>query len=291
MTTSTSSRRMTRFVAGLAAPLCHQPFIQGCAAWSLVVVLGGCVPRVPFPDLSTLSDAEATARVHRAAAQRERLVGTVKARLPGLEGVVMNATLDVAAEPPARLSVAVRSFFEQPMQMLVTDGAEVTIFDATQGAPVFRRGSVSAGAVSRILPIPLWPHEVVEVLLARPPAQARGRLVGVDEEKGTYDIWFEPLGDAPFQLTVRARDDAILRWQHFRKDGRPLLDVVYGDLRTVETAERVAVMPAGWTLTLLDTEPAQTLIFSALDLEQNGPPLPADAFRLEPPANVPLLPL
>lgn len=274
-----------------AARLVHAG--TGCFAVVLCigVALEGCYPAVRFPELALLTDSEATARVQRAAARRQRLVGTLKARLPGLEGVVMNATLDVAAEPPARLSVAVRSFFEQPMQMLVTDGSEVTLFDATQGTPVFRRGPVTADTISRLLPIPLWPHEVVEVFLAHPPAQARGRLVGVDEKNGTYDVWFEPLGDAPFQLTVRARDDAVLRWKHFRKDGRPLLDVVYGDLRTVETDGITAVMPAAWTLTLLDREPPQSLVFAAVDVQQNGPPLPPDAFRLEPPDTMPLLPL
>lgn len=256
---------------------------------SIVVVAGlagGCPHRPPGVDLSNLTDEIATARVHQAAARRQRMVGTVKAKLPGLEGVVMSANVDVAVEPPARLSVAVRSFFEQPQQMLVTDGSTVTIFDATQGAPVFKQGPVNARAVSLLLPIPLWPHEVVEVFLAHPRDDAKGRLVGVDEEKGTYDVWFEPPGDAPFQLTVRAVDDAILRWQHHKKDGTPSLDVRYDDLRAVGDA----VLPFSWTLTTAE-DPPRSLVFVATDVTFNGPPLGDDAFRLNPPANVPLLPL
>lgn len=253
----------------------------------LVVLLAGCPSRPVFPDIATLTDSQATARVHQAAARRARMVGTVKARLPGVEGVVMNATLDVAVEPRARLSVAVRSFFEQPMQMLVTDGDVVTLFDATQGGPVFRRGAVNQGTVSALLPIPLWPHEVVEVFLARPPPRAVGRLVHVDDRRGTYDVWFEPEGDAPFQVTVRATDDAIVRWQHFRKDGRPLLEVEYGDLRDVGEA----VLPFAWTLTLVDREPREALVFKATDVIFNGAPLPDEAFRLEPPPGVPVQPL
>lgn len=249
--------------------------------------LAGCPPRARFPELETLTDGQATARVHQAANRRARMVGTVKARLPGVEGVIMNATLDVALEPRSRLSVAVRSFFEQPMQMLVTDGEVVTLFDASQGSPVFRRGPVNAHAVSLLLPIPLWPHEVVEVFLARPPQGATGRVVAVDEQKGTYDVWFEPAGDAPFQLTVRADDDAVLRWRHFRRDGRPLLEVEYGDLRTVGSA----VLPFSWSLTLVEGESRESFVFTASDVLFNGPPLPDDAFRLDPPPGVPLLPL
>ena len=174
-----------------------------------------------FPQLEGLTDQQAPARVLAAAARRQRMVGTVKAKLPGLQGVVMSADLDVAVEPPAFLSVGVRSFFEQLMQMLVTDGEIVTIFDATQGEAVFLRGPVTASALSKVLPIPLWPHEVVQVFLARPADGARGRLVGVDEDKGTYDVWLEAPGNAPCQVTARATDDAIVKWQHFKRVAVP----------------------------------------------------------------------
>ncbi len=245
-----------------------------------------CPQRPRFPQLQGLTDEQATARVHRAAAQRQRMVGTLKAKLPGLKGVVMSADIDVAVEPPARLSVAVRSFFQQPTQILVTDGDVVTIFDATGGEAVFLRGPVSARALAKVLPIPLWPHEVVQVFLARPPAEARGRLLAVDQDNGTYDLWLEAPGQAPCQLTVRASDDAILRWQHFKRDGSPLLDVVYGELRNVGAA----VLPHHWTLTL--AQPAQTtLLFSATDVVFNGEALPDTAFHLDPPPTAILQPL
>ena len=256
------------------------------AALALVAVaLAGCPPRVPALDLGTLTDAQATARVHQAAARRARMSGTVKAKLPGLQGVVMSADLDVALQPRAMLSVAGRSFFEQPQQILVTDGKTVTVYDATSGAPVYKRGEVDGHSIQKVLPVPLWPHEVVEVFLAHPPDDAKGRLMAVDEKAGTYELWMEPDGDAPFQITVRAADDAIVRWQHFRKDGLPSIDVKYGDLRAVGDA----VMPFQWTLTVVDTK--ESLVFVATDITFNGPALPDEAFHLDPPANVPLLPL
>lgn len=256
-----------------------------CALMTLVC--SACLPKAGLPDLSNLTDKDATARVHQAAARRLRMVGTLKARLPGVEGVILNATLDVAAELPARLSVAVRSFFEQPLQMLTTDGEVVTVFDATQGAPVFRRGPVDARALSLLLPIPLWPHEVVEVLLAHPPGDARGRLVAVDERRGTYDLWLEAPDRAPCLLTVRAQDDAVLRWRQFGGDGRPLVDVDYQDVRTVGDAR----VPFVWMLTLRDRQPEETLVLTATDVAFNGPPLGQEAFRIDPPQGVQLLPL
>ena len=263
--------------------------IVGALACALLSSGSACPRRTTFPQLEGLTDAQATARVLGAASTRQRMVGTIKAKLPGLQGVVMSADLDVAVEPPARLSVAVRSFFEQPMQMLVTDGQLVTVFDASQGEAVFMRGPVTARALTKVLPIPLWPHEVVQVFLARPPDDARGRLVGVDEDNGTYDVWLEAPGQAPCQVTVRAGDDAILAWQHFTRDGRPLLRVTYGDLRTIASTTGDAVLPHAWTLTL--TEPKQTLLFVATDVTFNGEPLPDEAFRLEPPPGANVRPL
>ena len=248
------------------------------------LLVAACPTRIPRPDLSTLTSAQAVARVRAAAAKRERMVGTVKAKLPGLEGVVMSADLDVALQPPAMLSVAVRSFFEQPQQVLVTDGEIVTLYDATSGAPVFKRGPVDERAVSRVLPIPLMPAEVIAVFLARPEG-TRGRLVSVDDKAGTYDVWLEGAGVAPCQLTVRGSDDGIVRWQHFRKDGRPSLDVRYADLRAVGDA----VLPFRWSARVMDT--GQALDFVATDVTFNGPALPIESFRLDPPANMPLGPL
>jgi outer membrane lipoprotein-sorting protein len=274
-----------------ASPSASRP---GPGILSAVLLLGltaaaGCPPpRVSLPELESLTDAQATSRIVNAAARRERMSGVVKAKLPGLQGVVMSATLDVAVEPAAKLSVAVRSFFEQPQQVLVTDGTVVTLYDSTSGEPVFMRGPVSARAVAKVLPVQLLPDEVVAVFLARPlGATPKGRLVGVDHEKATYTVWLESFGHAPVQITARVTDDAIVRWQHFTKDGRPVLDVTYADLRAVGDA----VVPFGWTITLVDRTPQQALLFTAQDVTFNGPALPDEAFRLEPPPGVSVLPL
>jgi hypothetical protein len=262
-------------------------------AIAIVVSASACPHRVTtLPELEGLTDAQATSRIVHAAARRERMNGVVKAKLPGLQGVVMSATLDVAVEPAAKLSVAVRSFFEQPQQVLVTDGTLVTLYDSTSGEPVFMRGPVSARAVAKVLPVQLLPDEVVALFLARPFAQSRGRLVGVDHDKATYTVWLESSGHAPAQITARVSDDAIVRWQHFKRDGRPLLDVTYADLRPIRGDDGVeAVAPFAWTITLLDRAPEQQLLFTASDVTFNGAALPDDAFRLEPPPGVNVLPL
>ena len=262
-----------------------RPLFVCVAIFVVVTTSAGCPPRVPGVDVKTLTDAQAVARIHQAAARRQRMVGTVKAKLPGIEGVIASAELDVALQPPASLSVAVRSFFEQPQQELVTDGDVVTLYDATSGKPVFRRGPADDKAVQRLLGIPLAPAEVVAAFLARPPDDATGHLVGVDEKAGTYTVALDSDVIAPCELVVRASDDAVLTWHQMRGDGTPIIDVGYGDLR----AAGDAVVPFRWSLVLTTTK--QAFDFVATDVTFNGPPLPADAFRLEPPGNVPIEPL
>src|SRR5688572_28537455 len=135
-----------------------QRVLVALVAVAIVVAASACPHRVTMlPELEGLTDAQATSRVLNAAARRQRMSGVVKAKLPGLQGVVMSATLDVAVEPAAKLSVAVRSFFEQPQQVLVTDGTVVTLYDSSSGEPVFMRGPVSARAVAKMLPVQLLP--------------------------------------------------------------------------------------------------------------------------------------
>jgi hypothetical protein len=249
------------------------------------------LPACPKPDvlqLRSLTSQSATARVLNVARRHERMAGVVKARLPGMQGMIVSADLDVALEPEARVSVAVRSFFDQPMQMLVTDGSTVTVFDATQGAPVFLRGPVSDRTLSRVLPLPLWPRELVEIMLARPPLDSRGRLMGVNEEAGTYEVRLESFGHGPIELVVRGQDDAILEWTQFKRDGRRLLHARYQDHRMVGEV----ALAQKWTLTRLDTPPGdpmgQAIEVIALDLEHNGKPFDDAAFQLDPPPGTPL---
>lgn len=252
-----------------------------------IALIAGCPHPAPLPNLDGLTDEVAVRRARAGGERRARLVGTIKARLPGLEGVVASADLDVALQPSAMVSVAVRSFFEQPMQMLVTDGEQVTVFDATQGQPMFFRGSADATTLARVLPLPLSPREAVAIFLARPPVDGAARLLGVDREAGTYDLWLEPPDIGPCRLTVRAADDAVVRWQAFKRDGRPLLDVGYRDLRPADGT----TVPFAWHVRRLDVTPELTLDFTATDVTWNGPPLPPDAFRLEPPPGTELKPL
>lgn len=268
----------------------RQPFPPVARATPLVCAVLAALPlfvACPKPDalaLRALTSEQATARVLNVARRHERMGGLVKARLPGIEGMVASVDLDVALEPPARVSVAVRSFFDQPMQVLVTDGREVTVFDATQGVPLFLRGPANERTLQRVLPLPLRPEELVQVMLARPPLDARGRLVSVDEDAGTYTVHLEAFGHGPVDVTARVQDDAIMVWRQHRKDGRALLEARYSDHRMVGDV----ALAHRFVLTRLDTPTHEAVEILATDLDYNGPPFEDVAFQLIPPPGVPV---
>jgi hypothetical protein len=253
--------------------------------------VSGCAHAPRFPALATLTHADVAARLGTAARARRAVEGTARAALPGIGGAVLNATLDLAAAAPARLSVAVRSFFEVPAQVFVADGDVVTLYDASSGAPVFRRGPAHERALGRVLGVPLAPDDAVAVLLGRAPVDAdaalpaRVRLVGVDEDAGTYTASVERAGRGALRVTARVDDDAIVAWEVWRGDGRPLLRARcsdFVDVGGVAFARRIAVEP-------VDGGPGVVLTMG--QATWNPPSLPDTAFVLEPPPGTPIAPL
>jgi hypothetical protein len=260
-----------------------------------VVVLGvvvgvACVHVPRFPEVHALTHTDVAARLLASAERRHSVVGVARAGLPGVGGAVMNATLDIAAAAPSRLSVAVRSFFEIPQQILVADGDVVTVYDATAGTPRFLRGPASERTLARMLGVPLWPDDAVAVLLGRAPLDVAGarppprvRLLGVDDERGTYSARIERAGRGALLVTARVRDDAVVAMEIWRGDGRPLVRATFSDFvddNGIAFARRVE-------LALVDApaEEHAAIVLSLSAATWNPRSLPDTAFVLDvPPA-------
>lgn len=285
----------------------HPPrrFVNTTIAVGLVVVVAvtlgdgllGCVPAAPLPEVEALSDAQARARLLAGGARRERMDAVIKAALPGLQGVVVNATMDVAAVAPAQLSVSVRSFFEVPQQVLVADGATVTVYDATSGSPRFFQGPANALSLRRVLGLPLSPDDAVALVLGRAPLAPeregwpapRVRVIAVDVRAQTYTVAIERPGRGALHWTSRLADDALVGLSVFTGDGRPLVSATLSehvDVDGIAFAHRIVVH-------LLDAVGAegQDVVLRVVDGHFNGPPLPPEAFTLTPPAGVRVDPL
>jgi hypothetical protein len=282
-------------IAGNRARIPVVAFVLALGAWEFIGAACVHVPR--FPEVRALGSADVEARLRAAALRRVAVDGVAKAALPGLGGAVVNATVDVAAAAPDRLSVAVRSFFEVPQQILVANGDVVTLYDATTGAPRFFAGPASDRTLARVLGVPLSPDDAVALILGRAPLDTRDgrppprvRLVAVDDDEGTYTARIERAGRGALLVTARVSDDAIVAVEVWRGDGRPLVRATCGDFVVhdgVAFARRIV-------LSLVDDGLApgpRGVVLSMTKANWNPAALPDSAFVLDVPPDQPVLPL
>ena len=256
-----------------------------------------CVHLPRFPEVRALTHADVDARLRAAAARRRAVDGVAKAALPGLSGAVLNATVDIAAAAPDRLSVAVRSFFEVPQQILVATADGVTLYDATSGAPRFLRGPATDRSLARVLGVPLAPDDAIALVLGRAPLDVvpgrpppRVRLVAVDEDGGTYTARIERPGRGALLVTARVTDDAIVAAEVWRGDGRPLVRARCADF----VAQDGVAFARRIELALVDDDagirPAE-VVLSITKATWNPPALPDSAFVLDVPDGITVQPL
>jgi hypothetical protein len=257
---------------------------------ALALFATGCPLRPALPRIDNLTPETARLRLSKEGMRRARMGGHIKARMAGIEGLLASADLDVLVEQPARLHISVRSFFEQPMLTLATDGVYLTMLDATDEAgPVFRRGVVDGRAFSRVLPFEVWPAELVALFLGvAPVAGASARQLAIDEKAVTFSIGLKEPNGRSSVLTARLVDDALVRWRSWDPDGNELFDAEYGDFKEaggVPFAHRI-------TLTLPELDGSKrSVVFQAKEIEVNGAPYDPRAFALATPPGMTAQPL
>ena len=273
---------------------------RSCFVAFVVIALDGCAHTAPLPAAETLTTEGITARLTSSAQQRQRLDGVIKAALPGLQGAVLSAIVDVAAEAPRQLSVSVRSFFEVPTQVLVADNDTVTLYDASSGAPRFSRGPATDKSLQRVLGVPLVPDDVVALILGRAPVAvvegapaARLKVLGIDEQAGTYTVSIERAGRGTLWWTARFSDDALVALVAFAGDGRRLVEARCSDHVVVAGvafahAVRLRLVPDSEGGAFAESK---EVVLTVQQATFNGPPLPPEAFVLVPPPGTPINPM
>lgn len=261
---------------------------------TLLPALAALVVILLFPAACTTtagvqrSDEDVSAQVARLGQERRQLQAVVKAALPGISGVVANVTLDVACKAPQKLSVAVRSFFEVPQQMLVTDGETVTLYDATSGSPRFSQGNASARSLQRVLGLPLTPDDAVALLMARPPLEPTrtgyppSRLrIGAHHDDGSVDVDVERVGRSMLRFHLDATR-GVTALTVMAGDGRPLLEASYADVAADGLARTIRIVLAN-----PPPEGPAEVVLSLSDVELNVP-IDDEAFVLSPPPGTPV---
>ncbi len=169
-----------------------------------LLALASCAPRKPPPDLS-LDPAELLAQVRAAAARVSSVKGEARIRMvaPGMKGTV---PAFVAAGRPDLLHVESLDFFGNPIAVLVTAGGRLSLYDARE--KVLYRGEATPENLARLVPVPVDPAELVEVLCGSVPLLA-GAPVRAEPGRGFVEL---VLSDGARTQTVRVgAGAAVLR--------------------------------------------------------------------------------
>ncbi len=146
---------------------------------ALVAVLAGCPPRAPPPDLS-LDPAALAGQVLEVQERTRSVRGEVRIAIDtkGLSGTVPAL---VAAEKPDRVLVQTLDFFGNTVAVLAAADGKLSFYDAR--ARVVYRGPATPENLARLVPLPLSPAALVEILCGSAPL-IRGEPTSAEPGKG-----------------------------------------------------------------------------------------------------------
>lgn len=251
--------------------------------WLLGIL--ACHGREIRPHVAMPSAEEARVRLEREGARRLRLDALLSARTSGPLSALGVARVDIALESPARMVVAVRSFFDQPLYTLATDGVVMTSIDSrgAEGAR-YQAGPVNGQEMVAWLGVELWPHDVVHMFLGVMPVAGSEVLdYRVDEEGSTYQLRLREPSGRISEVTAQAQSDAPLLWSAYAPDGTLRFRVSYEG----HTLREGITFSPRWRVEVFDGgRPARVrgqATFDADWWQLNGEPHPDEAFRLSAP--------
>jgi outer membrane lipoprotein-sorting protein len=189
-----------------------------------ILVLGGCLPRPPAPpSASPATEAVLLKGLAADSAAFQSLKGVAKVKIAN-GGRSFSATQILLVQKPDRLRTEVLSFFGQPMLLLATDGAELTVFSTTKST--FYRGPATPRNLQRILRVPLRLDDLVHVLLYQVPVIEYERSsLGPGKPEGSLLTLF---GDEGRRQTLRFDGRRRLVEADYFRGEKHLLRITYG---------------------------------------------------------------
>ena len=241
----------------------------------------------PAPVIVDLTIQEALARQKKDCAQRLRIEGMIRAKVSGIQGLWANAKMDLVAEKPKNVHLAIRSFFEQPIQVISTDGQTLAIYDASgQSGPQFFQGPLHENTMALFSPIPISPQELVQMLLGCAPSMNHGSSMTIDPKTETYTLQDE-IKATVTRVTARLSDDTVLKSAILDSDHHPILEITYAAHRAIGGM----TYPHEWVIRSHSQNGTQSFTLKGQDLLFNGPPSDPVLFQMTAPPGMEVRPL
>ena len=165
------------------APACRAA--RGLAGLLLGVLLTGCPPTIPPPPNALQDPQQVHLAVQARAASLQSVRGEAKVELFSEEGYTPFSLVAVAARPD-RLHLEVLSPFDMPLGILTADTGSFQLYSLEE--KLFLHGPASAENIARLIPLPLPPAELVELLLGSVPLLPDPQELRWDPTRGCYEL-------------------------------------------------------------------------------------------------------
>ena len=238
---------------------------------------GGCrPPSVRPPDLQTLpSPNDALARLRAGAEGRRSMRALSRLTYFGEKGRVRLRTVFVA-ERPDRFRVETLSPLEQPIDVMASDGARIWLLSKGR----FHEGPATPENLSRLLPVPLRPAELVDALLGGIPTTDRftpTKIAWADEDRERWRLTMVGPGDEVAELRVDPVRRVVERVTMRGPGGAVRLEVGFDDFGAPDR------FPHKIELSIPGRADEVTIKLKELEVNVGIAP---QIFRLEPPAGV-----
>jgi hypothetical protein len=207
--------------------------VRGVAALAAATLVLGCRTALP-PAVPLASDDPRPIRMLAELAERserlDALRGMAKLSVDGPGGSLRSRQVLVAARP-ARLRVEILGFLSQTQAVLVTDGAEYSLFDAREQS--FESAPLRPGLLLGIAGIDLEPDEVVRVLLGAPHLEALSARQAFQLPEGGLQVLLRDLEHGAQRAVEFGPDGGLRRYAAWDPDGVPAFDAQYDDVQSV----------------------------------------------------------
>jgi outer membrane lipoprotein-sorting protein len=207
----------------------------------LVLGLFACKPApVAPPDVSTLPKPEAAlAELRAGGAERKSLRSEGRVTYFGDQGRVRLKAI-LLAERPGRFRIETISPFEQPIDVMACDGSRLWLLSNNR----LREGPATPENIARLLPLPLYPEEVVDVLLGGVPSGDRFTASTIEPAPdGQWYLGLVGAGGERAKLTVDPVRKVVLRTALLELDGSDRVTVDFADFAQPQGAKDAREMP------------------------------------------------
>lgn len=245
--------------------------------------LWSCRPGPIAPvDAAPLPSAEAAIEgLQQDAATRQSMRSLGRVTYFGDRGRVrLNAVL--LAQRPGRLRVETLSPLEQPVDVMVTDGARLSLLSGGR----LREGPATPENIARLIPISLWPKELVEVLLGGVPRGERYKPSSLGwhpEREGRWRLVLAGAGGETVELTLEPATRIVEEVRTFTSEGKLSFSIRYDEHEPITGLS--GELPRRIVLEMKDPELEVTIKLRELEVNV---PIASELFELKPPAGVPV---